>query len=279
MSHWLSKQLAQPGSSQSVLLNLSCKELGVGANFDLTSVHRENLLSSSAGLTIPESTVCLIYNRLGSLAIFSSSRVVLGLAPPDSVVLVQPGRYQIVGSRGTQEAIYLANIEPAPLHLCDFLLRGSLPVIVRSGHLGLRWHIAQMEKMSAADSAPSYFETLAVSFGLIAHFESNGSRVDFAPLPAGLTDSLKSVCDQVAERPGDDWSTQHGAERAGYSQYHFSRMFKQAVGFGFHDFVERVRVGVAVNMLGHSPGSVLLVDTGFNGASNCSFNSANCLSP
>ena len=52
---------------------------------------------------------------------------------------------------------------------------------------------------------------------------------------------------------------------AGYSPFHFSRVFKNLVGYGFHEYVDRSRTECAVEMLCTTDSAVDVV------ASSCGF--------
>ena len=52
---------------------------------------------------------------------------------------------------------------------------------------------------------------------------------------------------------------------AGYSPFHFSRVCKQLVGYGFHEYVDRCRTECAIDMLVSTDSAVDLV------ASTCGF--------
>ena len=52
---------------------------------------------------------------------------------------------------------------------------------------------------------------------------------------------------------------------AGYSPFHFSRVFKQIVGYGFHEYVDRCRTAMAVDQLcsTDSPADLIAASCGF----------------
>ena len=53
----------------------------------------------------------------------------------------------------------------------------------------------------------------------------------------------------IEHAPTEPWHLKEAAEKAGYSPFHFSRTFKQVVGCGFHEYVDRTRTEIAVELL------------------------------
>jgi AraC-like DNA-binding protein len=69
----------------------------------------------------------------------------------------------------------------------------------------------------------------------------------------------------VRENPALPWPLKDAADMAGYSPFHFSRVFKGLVGYGFHEYVDRCRTECAVELLVTTDMPVDLV------ASTCGF--------
>ncbi len=53
----------------------------------------------------------------------------------------------------------------------------------------------------------------------------------------------------VRAEPVKDWSLKVAAQVAGYSQYHLSRTFRNELGYGLPEFVERCRVEMALKQI------------------------------
>jgi len=51
------------------------------------------------------------------------------------------------------------------------------------------------------------------------------------------------------KKPDAPWPLKDAAAMAGYSPFHFSRVFKSLAGYGFHEFVDRCRTEFAVGKL------------------------------
>lgn len=93
------------------------------------------------------------------------------------------------------------------------------------------------------------FELLALALSAVPVLTTTSSRIAIAPLATDLPETISDLVGQVRAQPANSWSLTEAAALAGYSSFHFSRMFKQIVGCGFHEFVDRCRTEVAVEKL------------------------------
>ncbi len=170
----------------------------------------------------------------------------LSLIPAGSMSLLHSGAYKVLESTGPHRTLFLANCEPSPPHLRDMMTRTARQITTRSDRLGLSWHVSEIERLASMSQPPSYFESLAVVYGTISHFENHESELEFAPDPPNDSAVIQKVCDKVRKQPNNQWNNLTGSSLAGYSQYHFSRTFRQVMGVGFHEYVERIRLGSAL---------------------------------
>lgn len=85
---------------------------------------------------------------------------------------------------------------------------------------------------------------MAVISDLLAH----PSRICIRPCPAD-TGVFAALLADVDAAPNRVWNLQEAADKAGYSPFHFSRTFKQQIGCGFHEYVDRLRAETAVMVL------------------------------
>ncbi len=95
----------------------------------------------------------------------------------------------------------------------------------------------------------------------VAHLASGESSLGLAPIPFDVPDALEPLIEKVKGAPFRSWSLKDAADEVGYSPFHFSRVFKAAVGYGFHEFAERCRTEFAVDLLLGSDKSIDLVAT------------------
>ena len=84
--------------------------------------------------------------------------------------------------------------------------------------------------------AYAYFETH--TFGAPAQSKS----------PESMS-RLQEVCTHITEHYAEDLSLEELASRAGFSKYHFSRLFKSYTGDTFYHYLNRVRITHAQSML------------------------------
>lgn len=73
-------------------------------------------------------------------------------------------------------------------------------------------------------------------------FESNS----YAVVRADVSEGLKSLSNQVKDRPEANWSLASAAEIAGYSPFHLSRVFRSEIGVGFPEYVDRCRLSAVL---------------------------------
>ncbi|MEY4880730.1 MAG: hypothetical protein RLZ87_158 [Armatimonadota bacterium] len=95
-------------------------------------------------------------------------------------------------------------------------------------------------------------------FNTMADLVSQQDRIDLSELPAGLPDVFVHLTNEVRRSPAQYWPVPEAAKLAGYSSHHFSRIFKQLVGYGFQAYVERCRTELAIELL---RGSSMTVDS------------------
>lgn len=194
----------------------------------------------------------LVYSRAGTW--------VLGgfLLPPGHVALMPKGVADGVVAAGR-------------LHLMVFNWRGEampwLDGVVRQV-LGTAYRVRPGEVLEIPDEP-----TAAAELGLIGELLSTVSgllshpcRICLRPCPedAGVFTSLIAAVDA---EPNRTWTLHEAADEAGYSPFHFSRTFKQQIGCGFHEYVDRLRTETAVmSLLGGSSLSEAVRVAGFTSA-------------
>ncbi len=93
------------------------------------------------------------------------------------------------------------------------------------------------------------FCLLACVLNVVPALTKTSNRVMITPVLRDLPEQLQLLVNDVLASPAKSWSLTEASNQAGYSSFHFSRMFKQLVGCGFHEFVDRCRTEVAVVLL------------------------------
>ena len=100
---------------------------------------------------------------------------------------------------------------------------------------------------------------MAIVHELVAKLMTGGDEVQLAAIPNDLPDTIFQLTKRVREKPAQPWPLKDAADAAGYSPFHFSRVFKALVGYGFHEYVDRRRTEVAIDLLCNSDNPVDLV--------------------
>jgi AraC-like DNA-binding protein len=90
---------------------------------------------------------------------------------------------------------------------------------------------------------------LSVIYEAVGRIMIGGDEMQLSPLPADLPEPIERLAGAVRENPSGNWSLKEASDMASYSPFHFSRVFKQLVGYGFHEYVDRCRTEMAVEML------------------------------
>jgi AraC-like DNA-binding protein len=221
---------------------------------------------------VPPNMNALVLNLHGTLLARSAPNGRLVLIPPRSLTFVRPGRLVLQAARGDHESLLIT--WPAR----------ATPVleIWLSGRTGNRANAARTVACKPIDphfqGAYERFNTalkgpqevmeplvLSVLYEVVARLMSSGDQVQLAALPLDLPDTIKDLIVKVRKNPAAPWPLKDAADMAGYSPFHFSRVFKSLVGYGFHEFVDRSRTECAVEMLVTTESAVDLV------ASTCGF--------
>ncbi|MBX3113935.1 MAG: helix-turn-helix transcriptional regulator [Fimbriimonadaceae bacterium] len=66
---------------------------------------------------------------------------------------------------------------------------------------------------------------------------------------APKNENIARLLEEIRSCPDQYWSLSIAAEKAGYSNFHLSRVFQVEVGMGFPEFVERARTEIAIQSL------------------------------
>lgn len=105
----------------------------------------------------------------------------------------------------------------------------------------------------------SEMQIIGFVYSTIGRLVSTKDHIDLADLPTQLPESLVPLIDRVRKHPSDYWPVPEAASIAGYSPHHFSRVFKQSCNMKFQEYVERCRLGYAIEMLLGSRHSVEVI--------------------
>jgi AraC-like DNA-binding protein len=225
-------------------------------------------------LDLPAEMQCLVFLKTGTTLVRAESERRWLVIPSHSVVFLRgPMRLILNVARGE----HLYDVVTWPEALTPFINRW----LMRRGP----GDQAERRRMVASKPVDPYFRPvlerfeealegsgdmaepliLSVLYQSVPNIIMGGDQMRLAPLPAELPPSIQGLVEQVKTNPDTPWPLKEAAATAGYSPFHFSRVFKQLVGYGFHEFVDRCRTELAIEMLCNSVTSIDAI------ASTCGF--------
>lgn len=264
----------------SVDINFECGASGAGLKrveqLGMNYVRLETISGSvpriaTGAASVPPGVNALVINMSGTLLARSAPNGRLVLIPPRSMTFVRPGRLVVQAARGDHESL-LVTWPARATPILEVWLNG------RSGAKAANRAVAckpidphfqgVFDRFNAATKGTTdAMEPLVISvlYEVVARLMSSGDQVQLAALPLDLPDTIKDLIARVRKNPAAPWPLKDAADMAGYSPFHFSRVFKSLVGYGFHEFVDRSRTECAVEMLVTTESAVDLV------ASTCGF--------
>lgn len=112
--------------------------------------------------------------------------------------------------------------------------------------------VAALERVETALIGPKQRLPLLIMSGIVeilSHLFTMESSPGLTPIPGAVAEPIARLIEAVKQERAASWPLKDAAEIAGYSPFHFSRVFKATVGFGFHEFVDRCRTELAVEKL------------------------------
>jgi len=225
-------------------------------------------------VTVPHGVCALAFNTKGTLLARTSPQSKLSIIPPRSVTYLRGGVRLIVQAARGDHSVQVLSWNQLLTPLLDAW--ASLRATPRSGQ-GARQiackpidpHLVDAyNRFEAARSGgPEMAEPMILSaaYELIARLMVSSDEVQLAAVPTTLPDTIKELTARVRSNPSLPWPLKDAADAAGYSPFHFSRVFKAMVGYGFHEYVDRCRTEAAVEMLVSSDAAVDVV------AATCGF--------
>ncbi len=229
--------------------------------------------TATGQVVVPSGVNLLCFNLTGALLVRAGSQGGLIVVPPRSATFIRGSMRMIVqaarGDHLTEMISWPGIITP----LLDSWVANKAAGRLSQGHrsIGCKPIDPQLSeitnRLDKARTSGDASEPLILSaaYELVAKLMTGSDQVQLAPIPLDLPDTIKELTRRVRESPALPWPLKDAAEAAGYSPFHFSRVFKSLVGYGFHEYVDRCRTEISVEMLCNTDNPVDLV------ASTCGF--------
>ncbi len=84
------------------------------------------------------------------------------------------------------------------------------------------------------------------------------------------TEKFMSICEYISDHCTEDLSLDQVSDLAGFSKYHFSRLFKQFTNVSFYKFLNQKRIAIAENLLVNLDHSItdVAINSGFSSISS-----------
>jgi AraC-like DNA-binding protein len=244
----------------------------------MTYVRLENVTgtvarTSTGYVNVPAGMNALCINYKGTLIARAGVQGRLVLIPPRSLTFVRGTRLILQAARGEHQSVLLSwhsNVTS--------LLDAWLQARSRSGAAAqnrnvackpidphFRDAVARFEQAIASPTETMEPMVVSVLYEIVSRLMIGLDQVQLAAVPMDLPETIRELVIKVRGNPAAGWPLKEAANLAGYSPFHFSRVFKNLVGYGFHEYVDRCRTECAVELLCTSDHAVDLV------ASTCGF--------
>jgi AraC-like DNA-binding protein len=245
-----------------------------GKHMRLETISGQVQRTVAGTVAIPGGYNALAFNTRGTLLLRIGQQGKMLVVPPKSATFIRGAARIIVQAARGEHSVTLMSWPQALTPMLDAWVAnatgartsptGGRQMAVRPIDPHLRH---AYERFEAARMTPEKLEPMMLSavYEITAELVSTSDQVQLAAIPTTLPETIKDLTVEVHDRPAHPWPLRDAADRAGYSPFHFSRVFKQMVGYGFHEFVDRVRTEAAVEMLCNTDSAVDLV------ASACGF--------
>jgi len=258
--------LRHPDSEAILDIRFDCGPNGTFRRTEAANIQQLRLESVSGQVTrtvagavsVPAGVTALCFNTKGTLLARTSPQSKLIIIPPRSVTYLR-GNVRLIAqaARGDHSIQILSwNQLLTPLLDAWAVSRGAN----RSGqgarqiackpidpHLQDAYNRFEAARTSGPETAEPMI--LSAAYELVARLMVSSDEVQLAAVPMTLPETIKELTHRVRSSPALPWPLKDAADAAGYSPFHFSRVFKAMVGYGFHEYVDRCRTEAAVEML------------------------------
>lgn len=161
--------------------------------------------------------------------------------PARHLALIPPGSHPIAAAAGQSSAQAL-QWHPRALPWLDAFLAQRLPPSIRIAP-------GTTELPKTAASSLTDVRLIALLLERVADVLEAPRSIWLRPQPSAEPTAFSELLLALERSPKETWHLQDAADAAGYSPFHFSRTFKQVVGCGFHEYLDRLRTELALEEL------------------------------
>lgn len=241
-------------------------EMPLMSQLRLETITGQVVKTVSGMVTVPHGVSALCFNTQGTLLTRIAPTGQVMIIPPRSVTYMRGGTTMLVQAARGEHVVEAFSWSQSLTPLLDQWAlgratskNGMRQVACRPIDPNL---VDAYDRFEAARTGPREIAEpmlLSAAYQLIGDLMMTSDEVQVAPTPGDISDVLKDLITQVRATPSMGWPLRDAANAAGYSPFHFSRVFKQQVGYGFHEFVDRCRTEAAVQQLLNTETNVDLI--------------------
>lgn len=211
--------------------------------------------TSPMRIRVEQGTYLVLIVRSGTLLIWNDAGRRWTVVPPLSISYV-PGPTNLLAhmSRGTHKFEVLGLSTNMAPYLASWLDRAAVArrrrsLVSMAINPIFRGAVSRLDRALARADRMSEPVILGLIHEVLPRLSLSEGDLDLAPLPPDLPANIKQLTEQVKQKPEQPWPLKDAADFVGYSPFHFSRVYKQFVGYGFHEFVDRCRTESAVQLI------------------------------
>lgn len=106
---------------------------------------------------------------------------------------------------------------------------------------------------------------------MLIHERVMQKHFSLTPFDVESTEGVSSLLEAIKQNPQEEWNLSRASVLAGYSPFHFSRIFRAITEMGFPQYVDRCRTEIAIKLLQDSTQSITAI------AEQCGFGNAQAL--
>ena len=254
------------GNEPHIDLNFDCgASPGALKRIDVPGMNYVRLENSSGTVTrtatgylvVPTGMSALCINLKGTLIARTGVQGKLVLIPPRSLTFIRGARLIVQAARGEHQTQVLSwENRVTPLldnWITTRIARASsgLTRNIACRAIDPHFKVAVARFDQALETPNEMMEPMVISviYEIVSRLMVGSDQIQLAAVPHDLPDTIRDLVLQVRKNPALGWPLRDAADAAGYSPFHFSRVFKNLVGYGFHEYVDRCRTEAAVELL------------------------------